>query len=59
MMSDMIGAIPIPFWVFAGIALIIVASGYAKGMSGSPNNKEIEEIKQRLDRVEQHLDLRN
>ena len=54
--------IPTVFWVFAGIAVVVLASGYAKGMGrglNSSNNKELEEIKQRLDRIERHLDLRD
>lgn len=58
-MDDMIRSVPDIFWIFAGIALVILASGYVKNTGKGASSKEIEDIKQRLDRIEQHLDLRN
>ena len=60
-MGEMISSIPTVFWVFAGISLIIFTSNYAKNMNrlSSNNDEEIKEIKERLDAIEQHLDLRN
>ena len=59
-MGNIIAAMPTVFWVFAGISLIILASGYAKntGKISDNNNEEIAQIKERLDAIEQHLDLR-
>lgn len=53
---------PDVFWIFAGIALVILASGYMKGMKSTQGGRgpaaELEEIKRRLDRIEDHLDIR-
>lgn len=50
------------FWIFAGIALVILASGYMKTMKyshgGHGTSAELDEIKRRLDRIEEHLDLK-
>jgi hypothetical protein len=61
-MSGMIAAIPDIFYIFAGIALIIMASGYAKNVGKAPStvdHKEIQGLKERLERIENHLDLHN
>ena len=57
----MFGDMPEIFWIFAGIALLVLATGYAKQMksgSGAQDPAELDSIKQRLDRIEQHLDIR-
>jgi hypothetical protein len=54
--------IPDIFWIFAGITLVILASGYAKGMKtgAAPQmQSELNAIKERLDRIEHHLELNN
>jgi hypothetical protein len=59
-MAGMVAAIPDIFWIFAGISLIIMASGYCKNMAGQGgSSKTQEDIERRLDRIEQHLDIRD
>lgn len=55
----MFGDMPEIFWIFAGIALLVLATGYSKQMKsgGAQDSGELDQIKQRLDRIEQHLDI--
>ena len=58
------GSLPNIFWIFAGIALIVLAKGYVKSMQqGASPSKEVQEelstINDRLDHIETHLDIRS